>query len=100
VTKIITTTRGETEAWFFPPGGFTKQIAPLLFGGALMAGLLLGQPGGEGLISSNRVSGLVGGNSLGTNSLPLWWAFMYFATLTEVPILQGLIGWRWARGLL
>lgn len=93
LTVIITTTRGEAEDWFLSTWGFTKQITPLLFGGVLAAGLLLGQPGTEGLIPSQWVSGLVGGNSLGANFFSsIVGAFMYFATLTEVPILQGLIG--------
>jgi uncharacterized membrane protein YraQ (UPF0718 family) len=85
---MITTTRGETENWFLSSWDFTKQIMPLLFAGVLVAGLFLGRPGSEGLISSRWVSSLVGGNSLGANLF----AFMYFATLTEVPILQGLMG--------
>ncbi len=90
---MITTTRGETENWFISSWDFTKQIMPLLFAGVLAAGLLLGRPGYEGLISSKWVSSLVGGNSLGANLFAsIAGAFMYFATLTEVPILQGLIG--------
>jgi uncharacterized membrane protein YraQ (UPF0718 family) len=90
---MITTTRGETENWFLSSWDFTKQIMPLLFAGVLAAGLLLGRPGSEGLISSRWVSGLVGGNSLGANLFAsVAGAFMYFATLTEVPILQGLMG--------
>jgi len=90
---LITTTRGETENWFLSSWDFTKQIMPLLFAGVLVAGLLLGRPGSEGLISSKWVSSLVGGNSLGANLFAsVAGAFMYFATLTEVPILQGLIG--------
>jgi hypothetical protein len=90
---MITTTRGETENWFLSSWDFTKQIMPLLFAGVLVAGLLLGRPGSEGLISSKWVSGLVGGNSLGANLFAsVAGAFMYFATLTEVPILQGLLG--------
>ncbi|MGD9335483.1 MAG: permease, partial [Desulfobacterales bacterium] len=90
---MITTTRGETENWFLSSWDFTKQIMPLLFVGVLAAGLLLGRPGSEGLISSRWVSGLVGGNSLGANLFAsVAGAFMYFATLTEVPILQGLMG--------
>lgn len=93
LTILITTTRGETEDWFIATWDFTKQITPLLLGGVMAAGLLLGQPGNEGLIPSQWVSGLVGGNSLGANFFSaLVGAFMYFATLTEVPILQGLIG--------
>jgi uncharacterized membrane protein YraQ (UPF0718 family) len=90
---MITTTRGETENWFLSSWDFTKQIMPLLFAGVLVAGLFLGRPGSEGLISSRWVSSLVGGNSLGANLFAsVAGAFMYFATLTEVPILQGLMG--------
>jgi len=91
-TMLLTTTRGETESWFMSTWDFTKQIMPLLFAGVLVAGLLLGRPGGEGLIPSAWVNGLVGGNSLGANLFAsVAGAFMYFATLTEVPILQGLL---------
>jgi len=90
---MLTTTRGETENWFLSSWDFTKQIMPLLFAGVLVAGLFLGRPGSEGLISSRWVSSLVGGNSLGANLFAsVAGAFMYFATLTEVPILQGLMG--------
>ncbi|MCG6971857.1 MAG: permease [Desulfobacterales bacterium] len=90
---MITTTRGETENWFLSTWDFTKQIMPLLFAGVLVAGLLLGRPGSEGLISSKWVSSLVGGNSIWANLFAsVSGAFMYFATLTEVPILQGLLG--------
>jgi uncharacterized protein len=90
---MITTTRGETEKWFLSSWDFTKQIMPLLFAGVLAAGLLLGRPGSEGLINPKWVSSLVGGNSLGANFFAsISGAFMYFATLTEVPILQGLMG--------
>jgi uncharacterized membrane protein YraQ (UPF0718 family) len=96
---MITTTRGETENWFLSSWDFTKQIMPLLFAGVLAAGLLLGRPGSEGLISSRWVSGLVGGNSLGANLFAsVAGAFMYFATLTEVPILQGLMGSGMGKG--
>ncbi|MDX2502149.1 MAG: permease, partial [Deltaproteobacteria bacterium] len=90
---LTTTTRGETESWFLSTWDFAKQIMPLLFAGVLVAGLLLGRPGFEGLISSKWVSSLVGGKSLGANLFAsVAGAFMYFATLTEVPILQGLLG--------
>jgi len=90
---LLTTTRGETESWFLSTWDFAKQIMPLLFGGVLVAGLLLGRPGSEGLIPSQWVAGLVGGNSLWANLFAsVVGAFMYFATLTEVPILQGLLG--------
>jgi hypothetical protein len=96
---LLTTTRGETETWFLSSWDFAKQIAPLLLAGVLAAGFLLGRPGAEGLIPSQWVSGLVGGNSLWANLFAsLVGAFMYFATLTEVPILQGLIGAGMGKG--
>jgi uncharacterized membrane protein YraQ (UPF0718 family) len=96
---LLTTTRGESETWFMATWDFTKQIMPLLFAGVLVAGLLLGRPGAEGLIPSRWVSGLVGGNSLWANFFAsVVGAFMYFATLTEVPILQGLIGAGMGKG--
>ncbi|HDL90434.1 MAG TPA: hypothetical protein ENG14_05975 [Thermodesulforhabdus norvegica] len=95
----LTTTRGETETWFLATWDFAKLILPLLFGGVLVAGLLLGRPGYEGLIPSRWVSGLVGGNSLAANLFAsVVGAFMYFATLTEVPILQGLLGAGMGKG--
>ena len=99
LTVLITTTRGETESWFLATWDFTKQIMPLLIGGVLVAGFLLGRPGHEGMIPSGWVSGLVGGNSLRANLFSsVVGAFMYFATLTEVPILQGLIGAGMGKG--
>jgi len=96
---LITSTRGETENWFLSTWDFAKQIMPLLFAGVLVAGLLLGRPGSEGLIPSQWVSRLVGGNSLWANLFAsVVGAFMYFATLTEVPILQGLLGAGMGKG--
>jgi uncharacterized membrane protein YraQ (UPF0718 family) len=92
--SVVTSTRtGELGDWFGASWGFAKQILPLLLIGVVVAGLLLGRPGGEGLIPSGWVSRAVGGNSLSANLFAsVAGAFMYFATLTEVPILQGLIG--------
>ncbi len=87
------TSEGELGDWFGATWGFAKQILPLLLFGVVIAGALLGRPGEEGLIPSAWISGAVGGNSLGANLFAaIAGAFMYFATLTEVPILQGLIG--------
>jgi len=72
---------------------------PLLFYGILIAGFLLGRPGHEGLMPSAWVAEAVGGNSLGSNLVAsVAGAFMYFATLTEVPILQGLMGSGMGKG--
>jgi len=85
--------REELVEWVGSTKTFALQILPLLFGGVLVAGFLLGRPGHEGLVPSEWVASLVGGNSLFANFFSaLAGAFMYFATLTEVPILQGLVG--------
>jgi hypothetical protein len=91
--------RQELSEWVASTWDFTKQILPLLLGGVLVAGLLLGRPGHEGLIPSAWVAQAVGGNSLLANVLAsVIGAFMYFATLTEVPIVQGLIGSGMGKG--
>jgi hypothetical protein len=86
-------TKEELVNWCDATWGFMKQIFPLLFAGVLVAGFLLGRPGYEALIPERFITALVGGNSLWANFFAsVSGALMYFATLTEVPILQGLIG--------
>jgi hypothetical protein len=86
-------TKEELLGWTQATWGFMKQIFPLLFAGVLVAGFLLGRPGYEALIPERFIAALVGGNSLWANLFAsISGALMYFATLTEVPILQGLIG--------
>ncbi len=93
LSAVTSTKEGELGDWFNASWGFTKQILPLLLAGILVAGLLLGRPGEEGLIPSGWIARAVGGNSVGANLFAaVAGAFMYFATLTEVPILQGLMG--------
>ena len=95
----IASEKGELQDWFLASWGFAKQILPLLLTGVLVAGLLLGRPGREGLIPTEWIADLVGGNSLGANFFAaVAGAFMYFATLTEVPILEGLLGAGMGRG--
>jgi len=99
LSLITSTNEDETGEWFAQSWGFAKQILPLLLFGVLAAGLLLGRPGHQGLIQSEWISQSVGGNSLGANLFAsIVGAFMYFATLTEVPILQGLIGAGMGKG--
>jgi hypothetical protein len=86
--------RDELGQWVQATWAFAKQITPLLFGGILVSGWLMGRPGVDaGLLPSSWVAGAVGGNSLAANLLASFvGALMYFATLTEVPILQTLLG--------
>jgi len=85
--------REELGEWVDSTWGFMKQIFPLLFAGVIVAGFFLGRPGHPALIPEHYVAALVGGNSLWANLFAaLASALMYFATLTEVPILQGLLG--------
>ena len=90
---LIATLRDEDREWAEQSWDFTKQILPLLLVGVFVAGLLLGRPGEEGLIPSEWVVLAVGDNSFRSTFLAsLLGGFMYFSTLTEVPIVQGLIG--------
>lgn len=90
---------GEGGEWFAQSWGFARQILPLLFAGVLIAGFLLGRPGQEALIPPSWISSAVGGNSLSSNLFAsVTGALMYFATLTEIPILQGLIGSGMGKG--
>jgi uncharacterized protein len=86
--------KDELGQWVQASWGFAKQITPLLLGGILVSGWLMGRPGLDaGLVPSSWVAQVVGGNSLGSNFLASFvGALMYFATLTEVPILQTLLG--------
>jgi len=107
----------ELKDWRDQTWGFSKQILPLLFGGVLVAGFFLGSPGAPdaGVVPTRWVQALVGDSPAGfwgyvggdATSVPGWlsvvwpvWtnffasfagALMYFATLTEVPILRGLL---------
>ncbi|MBP7937639.1 MAG: permease [Phycisphaerae bacterium] len=122
LSAITSTSKGEASDWFYATWSFAKQILPLLFFGVLVAGFLLGRPDHEGFIPSKYVEMLVGdkpdtffavtgwgGGSFESVVRPVWpvWtnsfasvfgAFMYFATLTEVPILQGLLGSGMGKG--
>jgi len=122
LSVVLQSSPGEGDDWFDATWTFAKQILPLLFFGVLIAGFLLGRPGHPGLIPSRYVEMLVGDRpdallaitGWGGGGLedvvrsvwPVWTnffasifgAFMYFATLTEVPILQGLIGAGMGKG--
>lgn len=91
----------ELRQWFGASWDFAVRILPLLLAGVLIAGFLLGRPGPghEGVFPAKLVNAAVGGNSIWANLFAaIGGAFMYFATLTEVPILQGLMGAGMGKG--
>lgn len=93
----------ENREWTLSAWDFAKQILPLLALGVLVAGFLLGSTHDgmtiPGVIPNDWIAWLVGGNSLASNFFAsLVGAFMYFATLTEIPILQGLIASGMGKG--
>jgi uncharacterized membrane protein YraQ (UPF0718 family) len=90
----------ELVNWVDSSWDFAKKIMPLLFVGVLVAGFLMGRPGTDaGIIPSEWIVAFVGGNSLSANLVAsLLGALMYFATLTEVPIIQGLLGSGMGKG--
>jgi len=92
--------KDELSQWVSQTWFFAWQILPLLFGGVLVAGFLMGRPNTDlGIIPSSWIQTAVGGNSLWANLLAsVAGALMYFATLTEVPILQGLLGSGMGKG--
>ncbi len=93
----------ENPQWIISSWDFMKQIMPLLALGVIIAGFLLGSSHDNtnipGIIPGSWIEQLVGGNSLASNFFAsIVGAFMYFATLTEVPILQGLIASGMGKG--
>ena len=93
----------DNKEWALSAWGFAKQIMPLLAVGVVTAGFLLGSThDGQtiaGVIPNEWITALVGGNSIFSNFFAsVVGAFMYFATLTEVPILQGLIASGMGKG--
>jgi len=86
-------TRDDLRTWVVATRDFALQILPLLFAGVLVSGFLLGRLGHNALIPTSWVGGLLGGNSLRANFTATFsGALMYFVTLTEIPIVQGLMG--------
>jgi uncharacterized membrane protein YraQ (UPF0718 family) len=101
VMILLWFTNDELRRWFGASWDFAVQILPLLLAGVLIAGFLLGRPGpgNEGIFPAKWVNAAVGGNSVWANLFAaVAGAFMYFATLTEIPILQGLMGAGMGKG--
>jgi uncharacterized protein len=103
IITLLDKTDPDNAEWTISSWDFTKQIMPLLAIGVVAAGFLLGSTHDDtaipGIIPGEWISALVGGNSLFSNFFAsIVGAFMYFATLTEVPILQGLIASGMGKG--
>lgn len=93
----------DNREWTLSAWEFAKQIMPMLAVGVVTAGFLLGSTHGStsiaGVIPNEWVEWAVGGNSLLSNFFASFTgAFMYFATLTEVPIIQGLLASGMGKG--
>jgi uncharacterized membrane protein YraQ (UPF0718 family) len=89
----------ELNDWMVASWDLAKQIFPLLLLGVFFSGIFFGRPGHEGIIPAGWIAWAVGGNSLIANFVSsIIAAFMYFATLTEVPILQGLMNSGMGKG--
>jgi hypothetical protein len=96
---LVAATRDRDDEWAAETWMFAKQIMPLLLAGVFIAGVLLGRPGHEGLIPSDWVAVAVGGDTLLSTAIAsVLGAFMYFSTLTEVPIVEGLLGAGMGKG--
>lgn len=99
ILSFRTMDKGERTTWLDETWHYAKLIIPLLFIGVFAAGFLLGRPGHEGVIPSSIIESLVGGNSFSSVlTASVIGALMYFATLTEIPILQGLMGAGMGKG--
>lgn len=103
VVLLLDKNNEENRDWLFSSWGFAKQIMPLLAVGVVTAGFLLGSTHDDtslaGIIPNEWIQWAVGGNSLLSNFLASFTgAFMYFATLTEVPIIQGILASGMGKG--
>jgi len=96
---IIAALREQDREWSIQSWDFAKQILPLLLGGVFIAGFALGRPGHEGIIPSEWVAMAVGDNTLASTIIAsVLGALMYFSTLTEVPIVEALMGAGMGKG--
>ena len=86
-------TKEEIKEWLASTWNFVKMVTPWLLGGVFIAGML------KVLIPQEMVGRLVGGNSFIANFIAsVFGAFMYFATLTEVPIVKAFMQMGMGKG--
>ncbi len=103
IITLFDKTDEDNRAWTLSAWEFAKQIMPMLAIGVVTAGFLLGSTHDStaiaGVIPNEWIEWAVGGNSLLSNFFASFsGAFMYFATLTEVPIIQGLLASGMGKG--
>jgi uncharacterized membrane protein YraQ (UPF0718 family) len=99
IVVLAATGNREMHDWLDSSWDLARDILPLLFAGILVVGAMLGRPTHEGLIPSAWVAGLVGDNSIASSLVAaVASGLMYFCTMTEIPIVQGLMGAGMAKG--
>ena len=85
--------RAEIGEWMANTWDFAKLLVPLLFGGVFVVGFV------GALLPDKQVASLVGDNTLKSNLIAsVVGCLFYFATLTEIPILQALTEHGMAQG--
>ena len=86
-------TRGELGMWMKETLRFVRLIVPWLLGGVFVAGII------TTFVPQDAVANWVGGNSLFANFIASFLgALMYFATLTEVPIVSAFMNLGMGKG--
>lgn len=79
-------TKEELKAWLGETWRYVKLITPWLLGGVFIAGVL------RFIVPESVITSVVGDNSLISNFIASFLgALMYFATLTEVPIIKSFM---------
>jgi len=96
ITAIIALSKFKRETrkeWLSETWGFSKTIIPYLFVGVFIAGFIMP------LLPQEVIQSYVGSNTISGNLIAsIFGAFMYFSTLTEIPILQALMAKGMADG--
>jgi len=84
--SLMWLSKQDFSEWMGNTWEFSKLLIPLLFGGVFIVGFL------GALLPEKQIAAWVGDNSLSSNlAASVIGTLMYFATLTEVPILEALM---------